>query len=310
MADMKMRVVRLQDYGGPDKLVLEDTAWPQPGPDQVLIRIKAAEVNPADWKIGGGAFRQFSALQFPWTPGLEAAGVVEKVGPDVKTFHPGQQVFGVLSGAYAEYALVKDSDIQPMPSGLTFEEAAAVPVGALTAWAAAINTANVRADQRVLVHGAAGGVGNYAVQLAHWKRAHVIGTASAANADFVRSLGAETVIDYNTTPFETIVHDLDAVIDTVGGDLAVRSFKVIRPDGIYVTVAGRLPEGAGKAEGIRATGAGRAPAETLHQISKLIETKHIRPSVGRVFPLSQASQAQELSQTGHGRGRIILVLQS
>jgi NADPH:quinone reductase-like Zn-dependent oxidoreductase len=309
MTDMMMQAVHLHDYGGPEQLVLERSARPEPVADQVLIRVKAAGVNPADWKIGGGLFKQFSSLQFPWTPGLEAAGVIERVGADVKMFRPGQEVYGVLSAAYAEYAVVKESDIQLKPSGLTFEEAAAVPVGALTAWAAVINTANVKAEQRVLVHGAAGGVGNNAAQLAHWKGARVIGTASAANGDFVRSLGAESVIDYNATSFESVLHDLDAVIDTVGGDLAARSFKVLRPNGIYVTVAGRLPAGAGEAEGVRATGAGRAPAETLHEISKLIESKHIRPIVGPVFPLSEASQAQQLSRTGHGRGRIILRIQ-
>ena len=306
MADMVMQAVRLHDYGGPEQLVLEETARPQPAAGQVLIRIRAAGVNPADWKIGGGLYRQFSALQFPWTPGLEAAGVVEAVGADVKMFRRGQEVYGVLSGAYAEYASVKEGDIQPMPSGLSFEEAAAVPVGALTAWGAVINTANVKAAQRVLVHGAAGGVGNYAAQLARWKGAHVVGTASAANLEFVRALGAESVIDYNATPFESVVHDLDAVIDTVGGDLAARSFKVLRSDGIYVTVAGRLPEDAGKAEGVRATGAGRAQAETLRQISELIEAKRSRPTVGTIFPLAEARQAQQLSQGGHGRGRIIL----
>ena len=310
MPDKMMQVVRLHDYGGPDKLVLEEAPRPEPTGDQVLIRIKAAGVNPADWKIGRGLYKQFSPLQFPWTPGLEGAGVVEKVGPDVKMFRPGQEVYGALSGAYATYAVVKESDIQLKPKGISFREAAAVPVGVLTAWGAALNTAQVKRDQHVLVHGAAGGVGNYALQLARWKGAHVIGTASSPNRDLVLSLGAELVIDYKATAFETVVHDLDAVIDTVGGDLAARSFKVLKPGGIYVTVAGRLPEGAGKAEGVRATGAGRAPAETLRQISELIESQHIRPVVGKVFSLSEAANAQALSETGHGRGRIILLTQN
>ncbi len=135
-----------------------------------------------------------------------------------------------------------------------------------------------------------------------------MGTASAANIDFVRSLGAELAVDYNAAPFETVVHDLDAVIDTVGGELAERSFKVLRPGGIYVAVAGMLPEGAGQAEGIRATRTGRAPAETLRDISQLIQSKKLRPVVGKVFPLAEAAQAHELSQTGHGRGRILLLI--
>ena len=306
MAALMMTAVRLHDYGAPDKLVVEDVSRPEPGPGQVLIRIKAAGVNPADWKTGAGMYKQMMPLQFPWTPGLEAAGIVEAVGADVQNFKPGQEVFGALSGAYAEYALAKESDIQPKPSGISFEEAAAVPVGALTSWGALIDTADVKAGQHVLVHGAAGGVGNYAVQLARWKDAHVIGTASAANVNFVRSLGVDSAIDYNAAPFESLVHDLDVVIDTVGGELAARSFKVLRPGGVYVTVAGRLADDAGKAEGVRAMRGGRTQPETLRQISRLIEAKRVRPVLGKVFSLSEAAQAQALSQTGHGRGRIIL----
>lgn len=303
-----MKAIRAQDYGGPEVLVLEEIAWPEPKPNEVLIRLKAAGVNPADWKYRAGMYKQFMPLQFPWTPGLEGAGVVEAVGADVKNFRPGQEVYGMVSASYAEYALAMEKDIQPKPSGVTFEEAAAVPMGALTAWGAVINTAKVEAGQHVLVHGGAGGVGSYAVQLARLKGAHATATVSAANVDFVRSLGAETVIDYNATQFEGAVHGLDAVIDTVGGDLAGRSFKVLRPNGMYVTVAGRLPEGAGKSEGVQATGAGRAATETLRQISELLESKRIRPTVGKVFSLADAPQAHLFSQGGHGRGRIILLI--
>ena len=196
--------------------------------------------------------------------------------------------------------------MQPKPAGLTFEQAAAIPVGVLTAWGAVVETARVETGQRVLVHGAAGGVGAYAVQLAHRKGAHVTGTASADNLEFVRSLGAENVIDYNATRFETVVRDMDVVIDAVGGDLPERSFQVIRPGGIFVTVAARLAEDAGKAQNIRAVSAGRASADKLKQISDLIEAKQLKPVVGEAFPLAEVRQAHELSQTGHGRGRIIL----
>ncbi len=301
-----MQAIRLHDYGGPDALVFEKTARPTPAANQVLIRVKAAGVNPADWKYGNGAYKQFMPLQFPWTPGLEGAGIVEAVGTDVSTYKKGQEVYGRISGSYAEYAVAVATDIQPKPSRLTFEEAATLPIGGLTAWGAVIDAANVEAGQRVLVQGAAGGVGGYAVQLAHWSGAHVIGTASAGNLEFVRAIGAELAIDYNAAPFETVVHDLDAVIDTVGGDLIARSLKVLRRNGIYVTVAGRPAEDAGKAEGVRAMSSGRTPPETLRQISELIESKKLQANVGKVFPLAEARQAQELSQTGHGRGRIIL----
>jgi len=306
MSNKTMTAIQAHEYGGPEVLVREGAQRPQPDTDQVLIRLKAAGVNPMDWKVRSGAYKQFMPLEFPWRPGLEGAGIVEAVGANITAFKKGDEVYGIVTGGYAEYALAKANEIQPKPAGLTFAEAASLPMGVLTAWGAVIDTARMEAGQRVLIHGAAGGVGAYAVQLAHWKGAHVTGTASTGNLEFVKSLGSESVIDYQATPFETVVKDMDAVIDTVGGDLPERSFQVIRPGGSFVTIAARLPEGAGKAQNIRAVSAGRAPAETLKQVNELIETKQLKPVVGAIFPLADAHQAHELSQTGHGRGRIIL----
>ena len=305
MSDITMKAIQAHDYGGPEVLVLEESPRPQPNADQVLIRLKAAGVNPADWKNRAGLFKQFMPLQFPWTPGVEGSGIVEEVGDNVTTFKRGDEVYGMLTGGYAEYALAKANEIQPKPEGLTFEEAASIPMGALTAWSA-IETAKIEPGQRVLAHGAAGGVGAYAVQLARWKGAGVMGTASASNVEFVRSLGAENVIDYQAVPFETVVHDIDVVIDTVGGDLPERSFQILRSGGVFVTIAARLADDAGQTQNIKAMRAGRAPVENLKQISELVEAKQLRPVTSAVFPLSEARQAQELSQTGHGRGRIIL----
>jgi NADPH:quinone reductase-like Zn-dependent oxidoreductase len=306
MSNTTMQAIQAHDYGGPEVLVLEQVPRPEPNADQVLIRLKAAGVNPADWKYRAGLYKQFMPLEFPWTPGLEGSGVVETVGANVTTLKKGDEVYGILTGSYAEYALALASDVQPKPASLTFEQAASLPMGALTAWGAVIDTAKVETGQRVLVNGAAGGVGSYAVQLAKWKGAHVTGTASEDNLEFVQSLGADDVIDYNATRFETVLNDIDAVIDTVGGDLPERSFQVIRPGGIFVTIAAMLPEDAGKAQNIRAVSAGPASADKLKQISELIETKHVKPVVGPVFPLVDVHQAHELSQTGHGHGRIIL----
>jgi NADPH:quinone reductase-like Zn-dependent oxidoreductase len=306
MPNVTMQAIRAHDYGGPEVLVLEQAPLPEPKNDEVLIQVKAAGVNPADWKMRAGLFKGFSELPFPWTPGLEAAGTVEAVGADVATFQRGQDVYGIVSGGYAEYSLANAQDLSLKPKALTFDEAAAVPMGALVAWQAVIEKAEVRAGQRVLVHGAAGGVGSYVVQLARWRGAQVIGTASANNADFVRSLGAETVIDYNATPFETVIRDVDVVIDTVGGDIPDRSWQVLRPGGIFVTIAARLADDAGAKHGVRATGSARASADKLQVISELLESKEIKPVVGAVFPLAEAQKAQELSNTGHGRGRIIL----
>ena len=306
MSDITMKAIQAHDYGGADVLVLEEVSRPEPNADQVLIRLKATGVNPADWKYRSGMFKQFMPLTFPWTPGLEGSGIVEEVGSNVTTFKRGDEVYGIVNSGYAEYALASANEVQPKSSELTFEQAASIPIGFLTAWGGLIDAANVQAGQRVLIHGAAGGIGAYAVQLAKWKGAYVIGTASAGNLDFARSLGADEMIDYNATRFELILKDLDIVLDTVGADLAERSLQVIRPGGIFVTVAGRLAEGAGQAQNIRAMSAGRASADHLKEASELIKAKLLKPVVGKVFPLAEAHQAQELSETRHGRGRIIL----
>jgi len=301
-----MKTIQAHDYGAPEVLVLEQAPRPEPNPDQVLIQLKAAGVNPADWKIRGGLYKQFMPVNFPWTPGVEGSGIIEAVGANVTGLKKGDEVYGIVNGGYAEYALASANDVQPKPAELTFEDAASIPMGFLTAWGGVIDAANVQTGQRVLIHGAAGGIGSYAVQLAKWKGAHVTGTASAGNHEFARSLGADNMVDYNATRFEAVLKDMDAVIDTVGADLAERSFQVIRPGGIFVTVAGRLTEGAGEAQNIRAVSTGRAPADHLKEASELIRAKLLKPVVGKVFPLANARQAQELSETRHGRGRILL----
>ena len=306
MSSLTMKAIRAHDYGDADMLVFEQAPRPEPKADEVLIRVKAAGVNPADWKYRSGAYKQFMPLQFPWTPGLEGSGSIEAVGTNVTSFKRGDEVYGIVTSGYAEYALAQANEIKPKPVSLTFEEAASLPIGVLTAWGALIDSAKVEAGQHVLVHGAAGGVGAYVVQLARWRGAHVTGTASASNLEFVRALGAENMIDYSAAPFETVVHDMDVVIDTVGGDIPERSFHVLRPGGIFVTVAARLAEDAGKAQNITALSGRRASAENLKQISELIEAKQLKPVTGMVFPLADARQAHELSQTGHGRGRIVL----
>jgi len=301
-----MKAIRAHDYGGAEQLVLEQAPCPDPAPNQVLVRVFAAGVNPADWKYRGGAYKQFMPLTFPWIPGLEGSGVIEAVGSEVKNLKPGQAVFGRMLASYAQYVVVAPSDLYLKPAQLTFDQAATVPVGGLTAWQAVIENAGVQPGQHVLVTGAAGGVGLFAVQLARWKGAHVVGTASAGNVEYVQSLGAEKVIDYQATPFEKAVRDMDVVIDTVGGETIDRAWQVLKPNGILVTVAGRISEETAKAHGARGMSTMAAPAAKLKDLSELIESHKLKPLVGKVFPLAEASKAQELSETGHGRGRIVL----
>jgi NADPH:quinone reductase-like Zn-dependent oxidoreductase len=306
MSNNTMQAIRVHDYGGPEVLQLERAPIPQPQAGQVLVRVYASGVNPADWKFRSGLSRNYRPLTFPWIPGLEGAGVIEAVGEGESTLHAGQAVYGPMQGSYAEFAVARASDLQPKPENLTFDEAAAVPIGALTAWGALIDTAKVQSGWRVLVHGAAGGVGMFVVELARWKGAHVIGTSSTHNLEFMRSLGAEQVIDYNALRFEDVLHDLDAVIDTVGGDLPERSMKVLRREGVFVTAAAQVTPELGLPYGVRVARSGRTAMENFKQINDLLATKKLWPVVGAIFPLAQAPRAHELSQTGHGRGRIVL----
>ncbi len=306
-----MQAIRFHEYGGPEQLVLESVPRPVIQPQTVLVRVYAAGVNPVDWKIRQGPSRQGRPLQFPQISGIDLAGIVEDLGSGVTEFQRGQAIYGnASSGSYAEYALAAASAVAPKPASLTFDQAAAVPIGALTAWRSLFDTAGLQAGQHVLIHGAAGGVGSFAVQLARWKGAHVIGTASAGNLDLVRSLGAEQAVDYRAAPFENVVHDMDVVLDTVGGDTLDRSWQVLRPGGILVSIAGQPSQEVAQGRGVRAGMPGRAdPARVgglLRQIGALLESGQIKVQVGEIFPLAQARQAHVLSEQRHGRGRIVL----
>jgi len=304
MASQTMKAARIHDYGGVDQLKLEEAPRPEPKAGEVLVHVKAAGVNPADWKFRQGYMKAYVPLSFPWTPGLEGAGVVEAVGEGVTAFKPGDAVFGSITGSYAEYSVVPAGELALKPESLSFEEAASVPVGALTGWGA-VEAAGIQPGQRVFVQGAAGAVGLFAAQLARAKGARVIGTSSAVNLDFVRSLGVEA-IDYDAAPFESVVHDVDVVIDTVGGEVLQRSWAVLKPGGLLVSVAGRATEEEAKAHGMRFKSATRAPASNLTQIAELIAAGKLTPAIQANYPLSEAAAAMQLCETGHGRGRIIL----
>ncbi len=304
MSGNSMQAIRVYEYGAVDQLKLEVAPRPEPKVGEVLVQLKAAGVNPADWKFRQGYMKAYVPLTFPLTPGLEGAGVVAAVGAGVTEFKPGDAVFGPIGGTYAQYTVAPVGDLALKPAKLLFEAAASVPVGALTAWAA-VEAAGIQPGQRVFVQGAAGGVGLFAAQLAKAKGAHVIGTASAVNPDFVRSLGVEA-IDYDAAPFETVVRDVDVVIDTVGGEVLQRSWDVLKPGGLLVSVAGRATEKEAQAKGKHFLSPRRAPASNLAAIAELISAGKLTPAIQATFPLSEAAAAQQLCETGHGRGRIVL----
>src|SRR5712692_1033169 len=311
MSTQTTRVIHVYSYGGPEQLKLEQKPRPEPQAGEVLLRVHAAGVNQIDWKIRQGLMKDFQPVTFPYTPGIEVAGVVEGVGPGVTAFEIGQAVFGQSArGAYAEYITESVEALALKPETLSFAEAATVPVGATTAWRALFDHGGLTSGQRVLIQGAAGGVGLFAVQFARWKGARVIGTASTANVDFVLSLGAETVVDYTATPFEQVVHDLDLVLETIGGEILQRSMNVVKRGGTLVSLLEQPSQEKAQERGIRAmknTATLPFPSSNfLQTIAQLIAEGHVRAIVGKTFPLHEARQAHELSQTGHGRGRIVL----
>lgn len=303
-----IQAIRIHNYGESDVLTLEAIAQPEPQPNEVLIRVQAAGVNPLDWKIRAGYMKEIFPMPLPFTPGMDVAGIVEAIGADVKAFQVGQEVYGELGmGAYAQFATAPQDAIALKPKTLDFVQAASVPMVAMTAYQGLFDHADLKPGQTVLIHAASGGVGMFAVQFAKSKGAHVIGTASAANAEFVQSLGADQVIDYNATPFEQVVENVDVVLDTLGGDTQARSYSVVKPGGILVSTA--APPDAQKAEerGIRAEMMNMKPSTSLlEEIASLLDSGQVKTIVAQMFSLSEARQAQELSQGGHVRGKIVL----
>jgi NADPH:quinone reductase-like Zn-dependent oxidoreductase len=306
-----MKAVRIHGYGGPEMLKYEDAPRPRPRAGEVLVRVHASGVNPVDWKIRQGYAKDRLHHTLPLVLGWDFSGIVEETGPDVTRLKKGDPVYSrpdiARNGAYAQYIVARESEVALKPGTIDHIHAAAIPLAALTAWQSLFDMAGLTAGQTVLIHAAAGGVGSFAVQLAKWKGARVIGTASADNHDFLRALGADEVIDYNTTPFEEVVRKVDVVFDTIGSDVQRRSWQVLRKGGILVSiVTPPLPEEAA-AHGVRPGFVFVQPnAAQLAEIAALVDAGKLRPIVETILPLSEARRAQELSQMGHTRGKIVL----
>jgi NADPH:quinone reductase-like Zn-dependent oxidoreductase len=305
-----MKAIQIHKFGGPEVLRLDEMPQPEPLSKQVLVRVHAAGVNPVDWKIREG---KMGEIPLPSIMGSDFSGEVEALGPDVTEFRVGEAVFGSVadeSGSYAQYALAPVSQIIEKPGALEHVQAAAMPVPSLTAWQALFDEAKLRRGQKVLIHAAAGGVGNFAVQFAKWKGAYVAGTASAANAALVRSLGAHEFIDYRSTRFEEVVREADVVFDTVGGDTQERSWKVLRSGGVLVSIVQPPSEQMAAAHNARGVFMREDATRTdeLTQIARLVASGQIKVNVETVLPLREARKAQDLSQSGHAHGKIVLTV--
>lgn len=306
-----MKAVRIHQFGGAEVLRYEDAPRPVAGPNEVLIRVHAAGVNPVDWKIREGRLQGRITHHLPLTLGWDVAGVIEQLGPGVTQFNIGDAVYArpdlARDGAYAEYIAVRASEIALKPETLDFIHAAAVPLSALTAWQSLFDAGNLQQGQKILIHAGAGGVGHYAVQFARWKGAHVVTTASARNAGFVRSLGADEVIDYTATRFEDAVRDADMVFDTVGGEVQTRSWQVLKHGGILVSILALTVPGEAGQRGWRSAYVFVQPnAVQLARIAGLIDAGKVKPVVENVFPLHEAAKAHDAVQGGHTRGKVVL----
>jgi NADPH:quinone reductase-like Zn-dependent oxidoreductase len=306
-----MKAVRIHEYGGPEVLKYEDAPKPVPAADEVLIRVHAAGVNPVDWKVRAGQAKERLKYKMPFIPGWDVSGVVEAVGSSAKRLKVGDQVYSrpdiSRDGSYAECIVVRESEVALKPKSIDHVTAAAIPLASLTAWQALFDAAKLTTGQTVLIHGAAGGVGTFAVQFAKLKGARVIATASERNHEFLRSLGADEMIDYTTTKFEDVVHGVDAVLDTITGETADRSWQVIKKGGVYVSILAPPSREKAAAHGVRAEHVFvQAKVDQLGEIGKLVDAGKVRVIIEKVFPLAEAPAAHESNATGHTRGKIVL----
>src|SRR5712675_1365114 len=305
---MNMKAIRIHQYGGPEVLAQVEMQRPTTGHDEVLIKVHAAAVNPIDWKMRAGHVKEVFPLTFPSTLGWDVSGTVEEAGDNATQFKRGDEVYALVKGGgYAEYVVAKATVVAKKPRTLDHVHAAAVPVAGLTAWQALFEVAQLRAGQKVLIHAAAGGVGNLAVQLAKARGAYVIGTASSKNQAFLGELGVDKAVDYQKTRFEDVVRDVDVVLDTIGGDTQERSFKVLKKGGILVSIVQPPSEELAAKYGVRALFYGGHPSSSnLAEIARLIDAGKVKTVVATVLPLAEARRAHELSQGGHTRGKIVL----
>lgn len=309
VAKETMKAIVAHEYGGPDVLRYEDAPVPVPKDNEVLVHVIASGVNPADPLIVSGKYAKEFATHLPLIPGYDIAGIVQKTGAKITKLKVGDPIYGYVlwGGGWAEYAVATEGEAAAKPASLSYIEAAAVPLAALTAWQALIDTAQLRGGQTVLIHGGSGGVGSFAIQIAKARGAKVIATASTSNQDLLHELGADVAIDYTKVKFEEVAKDVDVVLDTVGRDTLARSYSVVKKGGIITSLRGQPDQAELDRYGIRGAPIAVKPdAKELTEITKLIEEKKIKPIVSQVLPLTDAAKADEQAETHHTRGKMVL----
>lgn len=306
-----MKAVRIHRYGGREVLSIDDIPLPDIAPDDVLVRVVAASINPVDWKVREGYLAQMIPHALPLTLGWDVSGVVEKVGARVTQWQAGDAVFArpdiARNGTYAEYVAVRASECARKPRTISHVEAASLPLAGITAWEAMMDTARVQAGQRVLVQAGSGGVGSLAVQLVKAAGATVIATASGRNRALVESLGVDQFVDYTTTKVAEAVEPVDAVFDTIGGEVQEAAWSILKPGGIQVSIISPPSEEKAAQLGVRAGFVFIGPnAPVLERLATMVDGGRLRPIVGAEFALEDIAAAHALSESGRAVGKIVL----
>ena len=302
-----MKAIVLEQYGGPEKLALQDVPKPKAGPGQVVVRVVATSLNPIDLKRASGTMRQLFPVPFPFVPGGDFSGVVDGVGQGVTDFQLGDEVFGYAEngGAYAEFMISDANKLALKPKTLTHEETASLAMVAQTA-SQAIKEAGVGAGQTILIHGAGGAVGNAAVQFAQQLGANVIAVARAESIDRLRSYGASRVIDSSEEAFESVAKDVDVVLDTLGGEYQQRSYAVLKPGGVLIAVSQPPSQEEAARHKVRAVMLNTtSSAESLAVLRSQIDSGQVKPFVGRLYPLQDTPQAWKDSRSEHIEGKVV-----
>lgn len=309
-----MKAIVIEQYGGAEELVEKELQKPVIKDNQVLIEMHATSINPIDWKIREGYMKEMIPFEFPLILGWDAAGVVSEVGKDVTNFKVGDEVFArpdMPSGTYSEYVAVEEELIAIKPKSLSFEEAASVPLAGLTAWQCLVDFGQIKEGDKVLIHAGSGGVGSFAIQIAKSFGAHVLSTASGKNEAFLKELGVDEFINYETTDFTEVVQNVDLVVDTMGGEILDKSLGVVRKGGRLVSISGQPDAEKAVANEVTAESLWLNPnGKQLAELGELMEQGKVKAHIGHTFPLTADGlrEAHELSATHHAKGKIVIVV--
>lgn len=307
-----MKAIVMNQYGESEELVETEWSKPEINPDQVLIEMHATAINPIDWVIRSGYMAENMPVEFPFILGWDAAGVIAKVGQDVTQFKVGDEVFArpaTENGTYAEYVAVGEDLVALKPKNLSFNEAASVPLAGLTAWQCLVDFGQIKAGDKVLIHAGSGGVGSLAIQIAKSFGAYVLSTASGKNEAFLKELGVDEFINYETTDFVDVAKDLDLVVDTMGGDILEKSLSVVKDGGRLVSISGEPNEEKAKEREITVKSLWLDPnGKQLAELGELIEKGEVKPYIGHTFPFTAQGlrDAHDLSETRHAKGKIVI----